>query len=93
MICIDGADIGWMQVSDSDEELNLEQLHLLEAYRRRGIGTRLVRDLQARCREAGRPFRLNVMRGNSAIEFYRRLGFSVVGEDKEKFQMRWDSAG
>ena len=93
IICADGADVGWMQVSESDDGLHLDQLHLVETYRNRGIGTRLVRDLQARAERKGEPFGLNVMRGNSAIEFYRRLGFTVTGEDEEKFRMRWNHAG
>ena len=90
IVCADGMDVGWMQVSESDDGLHLDQIHLIEAYRHRGIGTRLVRDLLARARHKRESVRLNVMRGNSAIEFYRRLGFAVTGSDEEKIQMRWD---
>jgi ribosomal protein S18 acetylase RimI-like enzyme len=89
VICVNGTDVGWMQLSELDEGLHLDQLHLVEAYRGRGIGTRLMKDLQSQAQSRDLPFRLNVMRANSAIEFYRGLGFAVVGEDNEKYQMQW----
>jgi hypothetical protein len=27
------------------------------------------------------------------VILYRRLGFRIVGEDEEKFKMRWDAEG
>jgi ribosomal protein S18 acetylase RimI-like enzyme len=89
VICVNGSDVGWMQLSELDEGLHLDQLHLVEAYRGRGIGTQVMKDLLSLAQSRDLPFRLNVMRANSAIEFYRGLGFAVVGEDNEKYQMQW----
>ncbi|HVM81788.1 MAG TPA: GNAT family N-acetyltransferase [Stellaceae bacterium] len=89
IIRADGDNIGWLQVSQSVDGFHLHQLHLVDRFRNRGIGTSLIQSLLERARRAKRPVALNVMRGNPAISLYRRLGFSVVGEDAEKFKMRW----
>jgi GNAT superfamily N-acetyltransferase len=85
----DGRDIGWIQISDNGEGLHLDQLHLIESYRNRGIGTRLIEALLDRGRRGGKWVGLNVIRGNPAIRLYQRLGFALTGEDDDKLQMRW----
>jgi len=54
-------------------------LAVLPAARRRGIGTALVRHVEAALRESGCPkVNLQVLPGNAeVIEFYRKLGFKV----------------
>ena len=85
-----GANVGWMQTSESPDGLHVHQIHLNDATRRRGIVTRLIERLQDRARNNGSNVALNVIRGNPAIALYDRLGFRVVGEDDEKFYMRWE---
>src|SRR5262245_26973866 len=43
-----GRDIGWLQVSETDEGLHLHQIHLIEACRNQGIGTQLIRGILER---------------------------------------------
>lgn len=90
VISVDGTDIGWMQVSLSADGFHLHQLHIVAGFRNRGIGTRLIGTLLERACGMEKRVVLNVMRGNPAISLYRRLGFRVVGENEEKFRMRWD---
>lgn len=92
MICSGGTDIGWMQVSQSTAGFHLHQLHIVDRFRNRGIGTGLINALLDRARALGQPVSLNVIRGNPAISLYSRLGFRVVGKDEEKLQMRWQAA-
>lgn len=90
VICADGGDIGWLQVSRSETGLHLHQVHLVRHYRNRGIGSRLIRAIMARAEADGVPLTLNVVRGNPAIALYLRLGFRAVAEDGELLRMRWD---
>lgn len=92
VICSDGVDIGWMQVSEAADGFRLDQIHLVDRFRGRGIGTRLIEGLLAGARGMGTAVALNVIRGNPAISLYHRLGFRVVGEDKELLRMRWEPA-
>jgi len=84
-----GADIGWMQVSATDGEIHLDQLHLSENAQNRGIGTGLIAELQDRANGSGKALALNVIRGNRAQQLYERLGFRIVEGDEEKIRMVW----
>lgn len=84
-----GGDIGWMQVSETEEEMHLDQLHLVDGARNQKIGTHLIRRLQDRARAADKPLALNVIRGNPARALYERLGFRTDGGDEEKIRMLW----
>jgi len=92
VIRLDGIDVGWMQVSESTDQLRLHQLHIVPRCQNVGIGSRLIQDLLRRARRVRRPVALNVMRGNRALSLYRRHGFRIVGGDPEKLHMRWDEA-
>jgi ribosomal protein S18 acetylase RimI-like enzyme len=89
IIEVKGDDMGFFQVIESSEHLTLAQLHLRAAFRRRGIGTRLILELLERARASHRPVLLSVVRNNPALALYQRLGFTVIGEDDTKFHMRW----
>jgi ribosomal protein S18 acetylase RimI-like enzyme len=66
---------GQMLVARSDAELRLVDLSLLPACRRRGMGGRLLADLQQQAAQAGLPLRLQVLHNNSARRLYLRMGF------------------
>jgi ribosomal protein S18 acetylase RimI-like enzyme len=89
ILCLEGEDIGWMQVSESPERFHIHQIHLLAPFRRRGIGARLIGELLARAGALGKPVALNVIIGNPAQRLYERLGFKVTGGDGELVRMLW----
>ncbi len=88
IVVVDGVDAGWLQISETEREICLYQIHIGPAYRSRGIGTELMQDLLTRARD--RPVSLYVVRNNPAKAFYERLGFKVVGEDETKIHMKWE---
>ena len=82
---------GWLQVTAHPQKIELTQIHLREIYRTKGIGTQIVRQLQAKARRAKKPLCLEVVHGNPAIALYKRLNFTVVSETETKLQMCWES--
>lgn len=92
IITINGADIGWIQVSEANGEIHLDQLHLVEPFRDRGIGTRLIEQTKEDAEKQNRPVRLSFVRGNRAALLYERLGFRHVGSDRTKIHMQWDAS-
>ncbi len=89
IICVEGADVGWIQIEEFVGRLHLRQLHLIALVRGRGIGTRLIQDLHERGARLGKPVTLNVIHGNPAKALYLRLGFRPTGEDPDKTHMIW----
>jgi ribosomal protein S18 acetylase RimI-like enzyme len=91
IISLNGTDIGWMQVSERDTDYNLAQIHLIEEYCGRGIGTRLITELLERARSERRTVSLAVVRTNRAIGLYERLGFRIIDPDATPiFDMVWE---
>lgn len=76
----DGRLAGFGVMQYLDEEAHLCLLGVLPHWQRHGIGTRLVRWLEAAALEAGiGVIRLEARRGNAAARaFYRRLGYEEV---------------
>ncbi|WCN38335.1 GNAT family N-acetyltransferase [Aneurinibacillus uraniidurans] len=62
---------------------------LLAEYQNKGIGTRLIHDIQARAEEAGKVVHLHVLHNNLAQRLYERLGFYRIGEKFPYIAMEW----
>jgi ribosomal protein S18 acetylase RimI-like enzyme len=94
VILFDGEMIGRLIVVRTDREIRLTDITLLPARRNNGVGTLLIKELQARAEAAGLPLRLRVMRENMAARrLYERLNFSLAGESDTHFMMEWMPAG
>ncbi len=86
-----GNDVGWIQISLTEEEFCIDQLHLLEEVRGQGIGTALISDTIAKATAEHKNVSLSLVKGNPAIALYRRLGFQRIGEDNVKIHKRFIS--
>jgi ribosomal protein S18 acetylase RimI-like enzyme len=89
-IRVDGRKAGFLQTSETEADINLDQIHLEAAYRSRGIGSQLIRDLQREAQAKNKTLSLSVVRNNPAIALYERLGFRLVDEDATKLHMLWE---
>jgi ribosomal protein S18 acetylase RimI-like enzyme len=89
IICADGRVVGFIQVVDFADRLYLRQIHLIDGFRGRGIGSILIGEELKRAAETRRPVTLDVMHGNPARRLYVRLGFESTGRDPDKEQMIW----
>jgi ribosomal protein S18 acetylase RimI-like enzyme len=77
----EGISIGRLYVAHWEREIRIVDISLLPECRGGGIGTKLLRDLQAEARAAGKTLTIHVERFNPALRLYQRLGFQQV-EDK-----------
>jgi ribosomal protein S18 acetylase RimI-like enzyme len=92
IITVDGADVGWVEASDTGAELVLKQFYIAPAQQQRGVGTQVMDLLLKEWRSIGRPIVLNVLKNNPARRLYQRLGFATVGETDMKYLMRREAA-
>jgi ribosomal protein S18 acetylase RimI-like enzyme len=77
-----------MQTSETEAEINLDQIHLQQGYRSRGIGSQLIGDLLHAAAARKKALCLAVVHGNRALALYQRLGFMTVGKDATKLYLR-----
>lgn len=91
VIVIDGRDVGWLQIYETEQELELAQIHIEQEFCSQGIGSQLIRELMKEAQKKGKLVSLSVVRGNRALSLYQRLRFSIVDEDANKLHMRWES--
>lgn len=76
-----GKPLGFLQVLESENCVELAELHLLPDCRGQGIGSCVLRSLLAHCRERGCTLRLGCFKQNDRAQaFYRRLGFRQTAE-------------
>jgi ribosomal protein S18 acetylase RimI-like enzyme len=77
-----------MKVLRSDGEWTIDQIQLEPEFQSRGMGTEIVRNLQASAQAAGVRLTLKVLKVNPALRLYERLGFKVVGEEEGIYAMQ-----
>jgi GNAT superfamily N-acetyltransferase len=92
LILRDGHPAGRLLVARWPEQLRVVDVALLPEYRGSGLGTALLRALQAEAKEAGKPLRLRVLKTNPAARLYARLGFVPLDDDGLYVQMEWRAA-
>jgi ribosomal protein S18 acetylase RimI-like enzyme len=88
IIVLDGNDVGWVEIRQTGDEIFLKQLYVAPAYQGQGIGSQVVLRLLDDWTKIATSMALFVFKNNRAVQFYERLGFSVVRETPTKFVMR-----
>ena len=82
--------IGRIWVDRRQNEIRLLDLALLPAFRNRGVGAALIGQLQNEAARLDKALRHCVLRVNeSAIRFYKRLGFVRIDEAGMHDLMQW----
>jgi ribosomal protein S18 acetylase RimI-like enzyme len=89
VVVVDGVPAGRVYTAERSEEIRLIEIALMPEFRGRGIGTRLLRELQLRAERRERPLRLSVARTNHALRLYRRLGFRETRADEVYAELEW----
>jgi ribosomal protein S18 acetylase RimI-like enzyme len=89
VILVDGQPGGRLYVERISDEFRIIDIALLPEFCNRGIGSSLLRQLQAEARAAGKPLRIHVERFNPALRLYERLGFRQVADRAVYLFMEW----
>ena len=87
IICWKNQDIGVFTIAREPTEIKLEQIFILPAFQRRGLGTYLTRALAAEAQPADKPLTLRVLAVNPARQLYEREGFAVTETTPERIFM------
>ena len=93
LILVDGEPAGRLYVARWPDELRIVDIALLAPFRGRGIGTKLLHELQTEATIAGKPLRIHVERFNPAVSLYARLGFRLLEEKQIYLFLEWSPSG
>jgi ribosomal protein S18 acetylase RimI-like enzyme len=86
--------VGRMMVARNGGQTMLIDISILQDFRGRGIGGRMIRKLLDEAEAANSTVVLHVLKTNRrALELYARLGFAVAYQDAVRFRMEWTSPG
>jgi len=89
MIEWDRAPVGRLYLVRWPDEIRIIDIALLPEYRGRGLGSQLLRNIQADAQQAGLPVTIHVERFNPALSLYQRLGFHMVEDKGVYLLLKW----
>lgn len=81
VILLRGQPAGRLYIHRSEEEIRIMDIALLPVFRRQGIGTWLLKKMQAEAGAAGKKLGIHVEIFNPAMRLYENLGFAKA-EDR-----------
>lgn len=81
VIEVGGEPAGRLYVHRGEHDVRIMDIAIAPAFRRRGIGTRLLGALIDEAAAEGRKLSIHVEANNPARTLYERLGFAPVGEN------------
>ncbi|MHA7632843.1 GNAT family N-acetyltransferase [Corallococcus sp. M7] len=96
IIEVEGAPVGRQWLVRTAEELLLVDVALLPEHQGRGLGTQLLKAIQAEAALSRVPARLHVTRDNPALRLYTRHGFTPTpGSDPAApyLELQWRASG
>lgn len=85
----DGTAVGRMIVDRTPNDVHLIDIGLLPEFRGRRIGSTLMAAIMQEATQEQKVVRLFVERFNSALRWYERLGFKVIGGGEIYLEMLW----
>jgi ribosomal protein S18 acetylase RimI-like enzyme len=86
---LDAAPIGRLYVARWTSEIRIVDIAILPEFCNRGVGTRLLRELQDEARASAKPLRIHVEHFNPARRLYDRLGFQEIETNGVYHLMEW----
>lgn len=89
VVLVDAEPAGRLLVARWPEEIRIVDVSLLPAFRGRGVGTGLLKDLQQEADATGKVLTIHVEKFNPALRLYERLGFVPVQDRQVYLLMEW----
>lgn len=86
----DGKSIGLWHIETHPDHIFLASILIQPSYQNRGVGTAKISELIKEADKCKIPIRLQVLLGNPAVNFYKRLGFSEYTRSDTHRHLIWD---
>jgi ribosomal protein S18 acetylase RimI-like enzyme len=79
--------VGWFAFVEHSDHIAIDGVYVLPSQQRKGIGSQMVGCIQEVGLRTGKPVALFVMKTNTAVRFYEKLGYVVKGETETHWEM------
>ena len=89
VVLCDSECVGFFVVLRREDHLWLDHLYVLPQAQGLGLGTLVVKEVQARARDTGKAIHLMALRDSPANAFYRRHGFRFDRQDAYDCYYTW----
>lgn len=89
IVLADGTTCGYWMVEDRDADIHIRELVIHPDCQSRGIGRRLLDEVQRRAEARGVPVRLGTYLQNRAVALYERAGFREFDRTDTHILMAW----
>lgn len=90
IILLNSEEVGYLKVECREDYLYLGDIQLKPEFQNRGIGTKLIKDIQAQAKSEQLPLRLRVLKNNPAINLYNKLGFMILEENEISYILEYN---
>lgn len=91
-ITVDEVDVGCIVLTYQTDDVHLSLLLVQPEHQRQGIGRQVMQTLMSLAADTGQVVTLSCLVGNhNAMEFYRTLGFEIVGREEHFVTMRYSA--
>ncbi|MCW1886298.1 GNAT family N-acetyltransferase [Luteolibacter flavescens] len=89
IVMVEGRPAGRLYVARMTDCLRVMDISLLPEFRGHGIGTQLLKNVQAEGQRTQVPVRLEAVIGDPVQGFYQRLGFRIIRTSAMRHTMEW----
>lgn len=90
IIQVDGERVGMIQILDQPPFIEIGELQIQPSYQGLGIGGRILGDVVQQAHKRGKTVTLSVaLKNERAMGFYRRCGFTQVGQDETHNKLQY----
>ncbi len=79
--------IGFLCIQDRSDHIFLDQIYIDKKFQGQGIGQHILYEIIHEAEQLKLPIKLIVLRVNPAIKLYRKLGFEIYEQDKDRYYL------
>ncbi len=84
--------VGLLKCLESKNTFEIIQIQILPECQGKGIGKEVLSQLITKAKTLNKTLTLKVLKKNPAKEFYERMGFRVIAQDRYEYDMIWKEA-
>jgi len=91
IICLNNEAIGFLETYESNEAINIIEIHINPAFQGKGIGSNIINDIARNAKQLGQKVVLGCFKENAgAVSLYQKLGFQLTNETKTHFVLEYN---